>query len=477
MEVTDLFPQAALRASDYNIYIKSDVGGEWCLVHGYRGSIEIVDSGTVKWLKTRLKGQAPKPKVISRLEKRGFLTISTPAEEQNVISNIVTKAYDRKKEQAAFTLIVSYDCNFRCSYCLQRPTQNKGSDFLKQAMSEEILKSAFRFMDSFEGTPRLCLYGGEPFLPANEAMLNKIFAWAQERKITITCISNGYCWAEFENFITPEYIRDIQVTVDGPPEIHDRRRRPLDGNGSFWTIIDNVERALKRNVPINLRINTDSQNIAQIDRLTAILYARGFYDYKHFTTHVYPVFDNKCTSAAQLFDLQEMRRKLTDLLNKTSGEEQQALKYTCRTLLYDKVSRAMENGRFPPGVESCGAIVNGWVLDPLGRLYACLERVGNDNKTDQIGTFYPKVVYFSESLTSWRDRVNNVLLGKCLDCQYVLLCGSGCQARAIRGTGSNLGKDCFLYPSDFEMSIRASLNERNERLLKDPGPKQNTPAT
>ena len=55
-------------------------------------------------------------------------------------------------------------------------------------------------------------------------------------------------------------IRGVQITVDGPKEIHDQRRISKDHTSSFDAIISNVNKLLKNKIEVVLRINVDKTN-------------------------------------------------------------------------------------------------------------------------------------------------------------------------------------------------------------------------
>lgn len=69
-------------------------------------------------------------------------------------------------------------------------------------------------------------------------------------------------------------LKRAQVTLDGPPEIHNRRRPLADGRGSFERILANLK-SVAGKFTLNLRINVDEDNRHTILDLMDLLEAEG----------------------------------------------------------------------------------------------------------------------------------------------------------------------------------------------------------
>lgn len=52
-------------------------------------------------------------------------------------------------------------------------------------------------------------------------------------------------------------IKSVQITIDGPPEIHNKRRKVINGEDSFDVILRNI-RNIYDLLDITIRINVDS---------------------------------------------------------------------------------------------------------------------------------------------------------------------------------------------------------------------------
>ena len=122
-------------------------------------------------------------------------------------------------------------------------------------------------------------YGGEPLLGQDRldrlsvAFLERTAAAGVDYSASI--VTNGY-------LLTPETatrlrelgVRSAQITLDGPPETHNRMRPLVSGRPTFDVILDNIERSADL-LPIAVRVNLDTSNAAEAETLLDLLAERG----------------------------------------------------------------------------------------------------------------------------------------------------------------------------------------------------------
>ena len=167
------------------------------------------------------------------------------------------------------TIAVTLDCNMNCPYCYE--------DKSNLSMTEEIQDSLCDFIENYLKTNNctalnITWYGGEPLLEKD------LIYRLSERFIEITkklkvgygasIVTNGFmldsdCAEHLKNKCN---VNNAQLTIDGPSEIHNNRRILINGNGSFETIINNIENC-KSFLNISVRINVDKDNIDSIENL------------------------------------------------------------------------------------------------------------------------------------------------------------------------------------------------------------------
>lgn len=82
---------SSLRISDYTIYVKIPKTGEFVLVHGYTGAIDVVQSNVVEFFKSYGKASQKvgiSEKTVEVLKQRGYLTEKTHEEEQSRVADL-----------------------------------------------------------------------------------------------------------------------------------------------------------------------------------------------------------------------------------------------------------------------------------------------------------------------------------------------------------------------------------------------------
>ena len=176
---------------------------------------------------------------ILELIQNGILTFETQEQERASVKQFVGSYFEQIQSSgtASITVILSYDCNFRCTYCTQRHTQLKGDNHLNLAMSNDVMDACFKFIEN-SGTKEVTLFGGEPLMPYPDHIqrVERFFEGIRELGgIGVNIVSNGYSWKEYKNVFKSGLISNIQVTIDGPPEVHDQRR--MRRGDTFYSIL------------------------------------------------------------------------------------------------------------------------------------------------------------------------------------------------------------------------------------------------
>ncbi|KTD85433.1 hypothetical protein [Paenibacillus etheri] len=70
-----------------------------------------------------------------------------------------------------------------------------------------------------------------------------------------------------------------QITLDGPPDIHDNRRFLIDRSGkkagpTFHKILENIK-DIHEDIHVNIRVNVDKTNINRVDEILDLLEQHG----------------------------------------------------------------------------------------------------------------------------------------------------------------------------------------------------------
>lgn len=161
-------------------------------------------------------------------------------------------------------------CNFRCVYCYE--TYEAGR------MRPETVRSVQRLLDRRAGDLSelyLGWFGGEPLLArdivrAISEHAAHLAALHQGLSYRAGMSTNGYLLTgPVLDELAAVGVLDYQITLDGPPLLHDARRRMADGRGSFERIWANLLaiRESPHPVAITLRLHVDADTADQLDPL------------------------------------------------------------------------------------------------------------------------------------------------------------------------------------------------------------------
>lgn len=475
-----------LRTSSYTIYVDlPDSRDEMLLVHGYTGAYDRVSRRVANYLRSLESKRPPKPlygewtsepdlptetvppgdDVLRLLEKRGYLTPLDRDKEEDFFSRLALKLHERAKNRApSYIFMPTYNCNLRCSYCFQDHMRtDDGFKHLLKTMSTEMVDRYFDAMPGIEAKHGLKedpnrvrdigFFGGEPLLARNRETVQRIMDRALEiGKAKLWAVSNATELEAYEDLLGPDGITSIQVTLDGPPEEHDKRRIYADGSGSFDKIAANVDLALKRGVNINIRLNIDRGNIGDLPPLADEMVSRGWMDFRNFSAYTAPIHaSNDQTDRKTTFNSWQLDQELNKLRQnfpnmKFIGRPDEGIRVRARQIFDQKEITPSLRPSF------CGAHDQMYIFDTFGDVYACWERTGDQKIRFAHVDANAEIHFQHEIKQEWRSRsvASNPV---CRRCRYALHCGGGCAILALGQRGTMHANYCDGYASRFRASI------------------------
>jgi uncharacterized protein len=454
-----------VRMSTYNIYLDTDARGRTRILNGLTGESLRVENRLLGVISKN--GPAPLPEHllgdprITVLLKAGIITDARDDEEVAFFRRQVHNMHaDLLRNTPAYTFILGMECNFNCVYCYQRmeiPSGPTGGAF-----TTEMADAFFRSLPMLEAGLRVpknnlrgyAFIGGEPFLAANKPVIENIIKRAGEvGAAAFSAVSNAYCLHHYAEILGPEGISSIQVTVDGPAEVHDRRRPTRGGSGTFATIADNIDLALSLGVKISLRVNVDRHNIVSLPALAREIVARSWHDNNLFGAYlglVHGAFvQDRVLTTSMILDFLESRHADCSELAIFSISEVDSIR-ALRQMVESGMSAITA---FKPTY--CYAHNSNVMVDPDGRIYTCLETDLSDDYL--IGRIDPrgKLTWSMAGRRRWQGRsVANI--APCMRCGYALYCGGGCVVRAREKNGDMYSPCCQDFRELFHRVFSAS---------------------
>lgn len=207
-------------------------------------------------------------------------------------------------------------------------------------------------------------------------------------------------------------VKGIQITVDGPPEIHDKRRVNKKGETTFPIILENINKLLAtNNIEVVLRINVDKTNDQQVEELIDILDKRLVSKNIRITFGQVTAYTDACKSIEDsCYNNTEFAGKLLEyykILQKYGFDSYNQFPYPEVKLNY-----------------CCAELMNSFVVDPDGYLYKCWNEVGN------IKSAVGNIKEDSFDITGYKNggwlKRNPLNAAKCKDCTILPVCMGGC---------------------------------------------------
>lgn len=347
--------------------------------------------------------------------------------------------------EVTVTEAMSFACNLKCVYCMQQNTEHK----VNEISAEERVKLWKKMLEIF-GAERLniCLFGGEPFLKID--YIEQLMILAKENNIEIGrlfAVTNGtLCNDRIMTFINQYGLSSVQVTLDGPAEVHNKRRVGKEKN-TYEIINNNIQRLLDE-TDVKIVINTvlDKQNHEYYEEmLDELIVKYGDYMYGEKTRIIFNL-GVECHP-----------------VNKSEYTDENILEEKeYRDFFYDNMMKLANKGvainmPFPAPVCILN-YANDIVTGPDGSVYSCITAIGMEKF--RIGT-YEEVMNKTENflmnsiITSERERGEG-----CKTCDYLPFCNGGCAYNQLtEEKKSSCQKLLFDLTIEKQIELKSMLEE------------------
>jgi uncharacterized protein len=435
-----------MQLSKHNIISKIKDSENYFIVNLLSGNADILEPEVGRAV---LAGRISNEKAFI---ENGYLV--DPVQEELVFKKKHLEFIDkRESDEIQIFFVPWYNCNFSCSYCYQSEYEN-----IRQQITKDVIDAFFsNIQKQFEGRNYyVTLFGGEPLLSGSyqRYIIEYFLTSATNKNISVALVTNGYQLSEYVPLLAKSNIREVQVTLDGPREIHNSRR-PLKNsiNGTFDKIVQGIDAALEARLRINFRVVLDKQNIDYLPELAKFAKSHGWTQNTLFKTQLGRNYElHHCSlNPENLFSRIALYEKIYEL-TKAIPEVLEFHKPA-----YSIARFLSENGQLPdPLFDACPGCKTEWALDYTGGIYSCTATVG---KTDeQLGTFYPEVKLDDELVSQWRER-DITTIAKCGSCPNSLACGGGCGSVAKNDSGSLSSPDCRPIKELLELGISTYFSE------------------
>lgn len=357
------------------------------------------------------------PEVLHNFKKGGYVV----EDDEDELGLIRYAMYKRRfaTKSLSLTITPTLDCNFDCVYCYEKENIHNST------MSEEVQNEILELIeDKIKNITTLLVmwYGGESLLALNviENLSEKMITLCNDNNVSYSAaiITNGYLLNQKNvKRLKALNIKQIQITLDGPPDIHDSRRPLKGGQGTFFTIIENLALCAEHFDSIAVRINVDKENISRIKEVLKIFEQ---YNLKNKVDIILGLVENtnECYMKEKCLNTEEFSRFSHDFYDSLVHEG------------FDKDPMI----RYPKTVNNyCSADTeNSFLIDCHGDMYKCWNDIGI--KEYSIGNILSEQG-FDGNVTRMIDYItfDPTKDEECGECKYLPICMGGCPYRRLQG--------------------------------------------
>ncbi len=184
-------------------------------------------------------------------------------------------AHDGPAPPPDFSLLIKPagpDCNLRCDYCFYLDRAALYPATPRHRMSDDVLEAVIR---SFLATPQqnhaFGWQGGEPTL-MGAAFFRRVTELQQRHGRPGTLVSNGL---QTNGTLIDDdlaahlaaYRFLVGISVDGPPDLHNRHRRTADGRDSYDSVIRGLGRLRRHGAEVNALALVSQANVRHPERV------------------------------------------------------------------------------------------------------------------------------------------------------------------------------------------------------------------
>lgn len=434
-----------IKVSRYTFFVEHD--NRKFLYNTLSNALNEVDEELFNCLKT-LKANHSSEKItldddlVNSLLKNMFLTEND--EDDLLIYKSIIQSIRAEKNGLILTIAPTMDCCFDCHYCFER---TKTPIY----MDENTMRGIAKFVSSFEGIKlaKITWFGGEPLMavPQMEKLYRKLKRGLKGVPFQSNIITSGFHLNEPNiRALQRMKISQMQITLDGMKEEHNKIKFTAGCNDAFSKVLDNLDLAstIAPEIHIVIRTNLTKTNAHEYEALQNLVFER----YKGKNVAIAPAFvmdrdESGKADRGNLFSHVEYPRYILGLSN--SGIDSPQVRYPSRHITECAIRNPLSLS-----------------FGPDGAVYKCWEHIGNPEfvvgKIDKNGNL---------SITD-KTLLNRQMYGadpleekQCRECAYLPLCHGGCPIQRVQnkfyGTNNN---HCTYYKGHIHEFIAEHIRKK-----------------
>lgn len=432
------------------------------------------------------KGAATVPS--KKMEIGPWNIIDIPKDISNQIVEKEIKGFLNKI--CAIEIPTSLECNLRCKYCYVDDPRMKNKKVLKDDVTKALEGSTQMFPGLMKNNPNrsekvnLTSWGAEPFVNINtlEAMYEFGHEYYGKDGYVLGLSTNGTIWTKrieqlFINLLNDNALNDIQISLDGPPEIQNKNRPFVNGKPSFESVKKFTLNFI--DLMVDLKVKNQKHHFCSTIHLQDDNFANEWIASAEFFSepnqwHTALPYLPMRMSGEDMYGEEEINRfveaqkRMLDLTIKRSKEGIVMADFYVNKLFGNTSCKSYNANPY------CSAMNTQIGIDIDGSLYPCHGAITTPTYKPWLwfGNLFDKTISYSKFIRNIHYQYNNWNRGKCVDCEiYHYTTGSVCWScaphnLAVSGepTIDNIMK-CKAYNESFPYWVKmAKINFENPVL-------------
>lgn len=440
----------------------------WLLLNTLTGAVDLLDKeGWEQFGRIREGDFSSVPAYLIRhLQRRGYL-LRDKDEEEELLRGMFEQDARRFSQAPVKALILpTFACNLRCIYCFQGSLRER----VPLHLTDEEIPKLFRALDKIiarENVPgaQIEISGGEPLLASSYRVIACILDLALQRKYPVGMVTNGVNLVGFGPLLEKYHssIKNVQVTIDGPAPVHNRRRRYPGGKGSFEKIIEGVDLLLRLDIPTVIRVNVDLENVETLPELARIMMRKRWTEKPHFRARLAKVESHGEVEEREANLYEYLLVQKIESLTSEYPWMKEVFVDTRISRILGQLAKVIEKRyrEYVPNFFYCEATSTGlFVFAADGLLYSCGESAGNSRFA--VGRFLPTLKIDEEKLGYWKHQ-NIVEIPECYSCPIACHCGGGCPYQNLRISEKSRRRLCTVRKKVLERYMSSHIEELTAR--------------
>lgn len=358
--------------------------------------------------------------------------------------------YNGKFKSGGLGLVIAptLACNFACPYCYETAKPGMIIQKVQDSLIEMIEENAKHKNDI-----SITWYGGEPLL-AKDIIFDfskRAIGICEREKVNYSSymVTNGYLIDDdIVKKMKEAKITGAQITIDGPPSIHNKRRRLKNSSDeTFNKILENVKKLINNGITnIAIRINVDKTNIDYVEELLDILEENNLKDVIVNLGHV-SAYTEACSGV------------VSSCMNTEEYAESDS-KY--QKILFERGYKVSGSYPFYPSIKAnycCADHVGAYVIDPEGYMYKCWNDVGNvDRAVGNVCTIKDEIDEKMYAMNLDYILWSPFEYKECQECSILPICMGGCPYKGL----TSKKPECEKWIYNLEQTIIATYNQQSK---------------